>query len=124
MEKIKIHFLYWFLLVITSVAVYLSQNWTRFVFPKTKGGIQLETDTLLVNPGSGAVIGILDKGTILLYPSLDEMNDCHFDGYTSGNHRRFKILVNLETSLLDKSKKVEHDKVFSNILILQEKRER
>ncbi len=123
MKNFKIHLIYWLLLIITSAVIYMSQNWQKFFFPETEGGIELMVDIDLVDPRSGSVLGSLKSGLVLSYPNFDELHGCNVDGHASSGHERFKMLVNLETALLTKSKNVDEGSIRKNIFILQEKKQ-
>ncbi|MGB3974811.1 MAG: hypothetical protein WBM27_00160 [bacterium] len=113
MKNFKIHLIYWLLLIITSAVIYMSQNWQKFFFPETEGGIELMVDIDLIDPRSGSVVGSLKSGLVLSYPNFDELHGCNVDGHASSGHERFKMLVNLETALLTKSKNVDEGSISS-----------
>ena len=95
----------------------------KVFFPETEGEIELMVDIDIVDPRSGSVVGSLKSGLVLSYPNFDELHGCNVDGHASSGHERFKMLVNLETALLTKSKNVDEGSIRKNIFILQEKKQ-
>lgn len=91
MKNIKIHFVYISLIVLLTIALFITNipNVLRWYF--YRDGItymKINQDVEMINPTTGEAIGKIYKGAVLQGPSIEDLDDTDL-----GDNDRWKILL-------------------------------